>query len=269
VDGWTIFFLVVNAAWVLTCLGLAVRYKRSATGPLAGDARQLSGMWLYEAAAFTGLFALIWLANPAMTFGIVVGFIPDAGVAAFALSYVINIGRNGAWYGRAVALAVFTWGFLVVAVLAGHSDKQHNTTDQQRATAVLGGQKVDIAQSHVPILWYDHPPTLADAAVVFPDGGSTAEKIERSVLRPSSLTMVVKAAASCEAADVLVNDQGTTLNVMVVFTLSPFLSPLPSPPADDTCKPTTPGIFTTSTVSVQIDLPSTTSATTVKDASQP
>jgi hypothetical protein len=267
VDGWTIFFLVVNAAWVITCLGLAVWAGRSSDGPRAGDGRRLRGMWLAEAAAFTGLFGLVWLANPAMTFGIVSMFIPDAGFAAFALWFVVGIGPDGAHFGRAIAAVVFTWGFLVIGVALGHSDKQHGITDRDRDTAALG-QKVDIAQNHVPTLWFDHPPTLADAAGISATAAPTAEKIERSVFGPGTLTMVVNATASCEAAEVLVDDQGATLDVMVVFERSPFLSPLPSPPADDLCKATTPGIFTSSTVAVQIDLPSTTSATTVRDASQ-
>ncbi|MEV6844836.1 hypothetical protein [Actinoplanes sp. NPDC051411] len=254
-DGWTIFFLVVNAAWVITCLVLAVR---------AG--RRWRGMWLAEAVAFTGLFGLVWLANPAMSLGVVSIFIPDAGFAAFALWFAVGVGRDGAWFGWAVAAVVLTWGILVVGVALGHSDRQQGITDRDRDTKVLGGQQVDLAQNHVPILWVDHPPAVADAGVPA-SAGPTAEKIERSVFGPGTLTMVVNAAAGCEAAAVVAEERATTLDVMVVFERSPFLSPLPSPPADDFCKATTPGIFTSSTVAVQIDLPGTTTATTVVDAS--
>jgi hypothetical protein len=261
VDGWTIFFLVVDAAWVITCLVLAVRFKRSSSG------LPLRGMWLAEAAAFTGLFGLVWLANPAMTFGIVSFFIPDAGFAAFALWFAVGVGRDGPRFGWAVAAVVFTWGFLVVGVALGHSDKQQGITAQNRDTALLG-QKVDRAQNHVPVKWLDQRPTVGDAGI----NGASGERIERSVFGTGTLTMVVDADASCTPALVLADDQGTTLDVMVVFQRSIFLSPAVA--ADDQCEPPAPGNlmnsgFRSVEVAVQIDLPSTTSATAVHDASQP
>jgi hypothetical protein len=266
VDGWTVFFLVVVAAWVVTCLALAIRFRRSATG------LPLRSMWLTEAVAFTALFGLVWLANPAMTFGIVSFLVPDAGFAAFALWFLAGVGRDGPRFGWAVAAVVFTWGFLVVGMALGHSDKQKDTTDKDRDRALLG-QKVDQAHHHVPVKWVDRRPTVADAGI----SGATGERIERSVFGPGTLTMVVSADASCTPALVLVDDEGTTLDVMVVFQRSPFLSPLPSTPAaaeGGLCRPAVPGDFTGSgyrsaTEAVQIDLPSTTTATAVHDASQP
>lgn len=248
-----VFVLVVDAVWVIVCLVLAAR-----------KAAPLRGRWLAEAGAFTALFFVIRLANPAMSPGLASIFIPAAGFAAYALWFAVAVGPEGAWFGRALVAIGVTWGIVFLGVAAGHSARQNGITDRDRATQALGGQKVDRAQNHVPILWVEHPPAVADSDV--PEtAGPTAEKIERSVFGPGKLTMVVDAAASCEAAVVVIEDQTTTLDVMVVFERSPFLSPAPVPSGTPLCRPSGPS----STVAVQIDLPSTTTATTLRDASQP
>jgi hypothetical protein len=92
--------------------------------------------------------------------------------------------------------------------------------------------------------------------------------------------MVVHAAAPCEPAVVLLSGQGDSLDVLVVFQRSIFLSPLPTPSAaaanatGGLCQPPVPGDLLDSglrsvKVAVQIDLPNGLSATTVRDASQP
>jgi hypothetical protein len=274
VDGWTIFFLVADVAWVISCLVLAVRVGRT-------DGGLWRRMWLTEAAAYTGLFGLVWLANPAMTLGVVSLFLPDAGFAGFALWFAMGLSgraagsRDSNWRAGAVAAVVLTWGILVVGVALGHSDRQQGITDRDRDTALLG-QKIDDAHNHVPVRLLDQRPTIADAGIA----GASAERIERSVPGPGTLTMVVDADASCEPAVVLLSTQGDTLDVLVVFERSLFLSPLPSPSvaAADTagglCRPTAPGSlmdsgFRSVTMAVQIDLPTGLSAGTVQDASRP
>jgi hypothetical protein len=169
VDGWTIFFLVVNAAGVIGCLVLAVRAGRA-------DGGLRRRIWLAEAAAYTGLSGLVWLANPAMTLGVVSLFVPNAAMAGFALWMAMGLGGRSAGSG--------------------------------------------------------------------------------------------------------VGSGGDTVDVLVVFQRSIFLSPLPSPSvaaADATgglCQPPAPGNlmdsgFRSITMAVQIDLPSGSSASTVQDASQP
>jgi hypothetical protein len=274
VDGWTVFSLVIDAAGVIGCLVVAARAGRA-------DGGLRRRIWLAEAAAYTGLFGLVWLANPAMTLGVVSMFVPLAGLAGFTLWLAMGLGGrsagggDGSWRASAVAVVVLTWGIVVFGVLLGHQDKQDGTTDQDRDAALLG-QKIDEAQNHVPVQLLDRRPTVADAGI----DGASAERIERSVFSRSTLTLVVNAAADCEPATVLLAGQGDPLDVLVVFERSIFLSPLPSPSvaaADETgglCQPPVPGNlmdsgFRSITVAVQIDLPSGLSASTVQDASQP
>ncbi|WP_030440467.1 hypothetical protein [Actinoplanes subtropicus] len=138
------------------------------------------------------------------------------------------------------------------------------------------GQKIDDAQNHVPVRVLGQRPTVTDAGIP----GASGERIERSVLGQSTLTLVVNAAASGEPAVVLLSPHADTLDVLVVFQRSIFLTPLPSPSAaaaDATgglCRPPVPGNLVDSgsrsiTVAVQIDLPSGLSATAVRDAYQP
>lgn len=270
----TIFFLVLDAAGVIGCLVLAAR-----AGQVDGGLRRR--MWLAEAAAYTGLFGLVWLANPAMTFSVVSLLVPLVAMAGFALWIAVGLGgrsaggRDGGWRASAVAGVVLTWGVVVVGVLLGHQDKQQGSTDRDRDAALLG-QRIDDAHNHVPVRLLDRRPTVADAGI----DGASAVRIERSVLSRSTLTLVVDAAATCEPATVLLAGQGDPLDVLVVFQRSIFLSPLPSPSvaaADATgglCQPPAPGNlvdsgFRSMTVAVQIDLPSGLSASAVRDASQP
>jgi len=274
VDGWTISFLVIDVAGVIGCLVVAARAGRA-------DGGLRRRIWLAEAAAYTGLFALVWLANPAMTLGTWSLFVPDAAVAGFALWIAMGLGgrsagsAGGNWRAYAVAGVVVTWGILVFGVALGHQDKQQGITDRDRDAALLG-QKIDDAHNHVPVRLLDQRPTVIDAGI----DGASAERIEQSLLGRSTLTMVVHAAANCEPAVVLLADRGDTLDVLVVFQRSIFLSPLPSPSvaAADTsgglCQPPAPGNlldsgFRSITMAVQIDLPSGLSASVVQDASQP
>lgn len=273
-DGWTIFFLVLDAASVIGFLVLALRAGRA-------DGGLRRRIWLTEAAAYTGLFGLVWLANPALTLGAFSLFVPNAAAAGFAIWLTMGLGGGpagsggGNWRAYAALAIVFTWGILVIGVALGHQDKQQGITDQDRDAALLG-QKIDAAQNHVPARLLDQRPTVTDAGI----DGATGERIERSALRPSTLTMVVNAAADCEPAVVLLFPHGDTMDVLVVFERSIFLSPLPSPSAaasDATgglCRPPVPGNlmnsgFRSITMAVQVDLPSGLSASTVQDASQP
>jgi hypothetical protein len=282
VDGWTIAFLVVDAAGVIGCLVLAARAGRA-------DGGLRRRIWLAEAAAYTGLFGLVWLANPAMTFGALSLFVPNAAVAGFALWIAMGLGGRSAgsgvgsgvgsgggnWRAYAIAGVVLTWGILVFGVALGHQDKQQGITDRDRDAALLG-QKIDDAHNHVPVRLLDQRPTVTDAGI----DGASGERIERSSLSQGTLTMVVHAAANCEPAVVLLSPHGDTVDVLVVFQRSIFLSPLPSPSvaaADATgglCQPPAPGNlldsgFRSITMAVQIDLPSGLSASAVQDASQP
>jgi hypothetical protein len=208
VDGWTIFFLVVDAAGVIGCLVLAAR-----TGRTDGGLRRR--IWLVEAAAYAGLFGLVWLADPAMTLGVVSLFIPDAAAAGFALWLAMGLGSRpssggvGSGRGFAVVGVVLTWGILVFGVALGHEDKQQGITDGDRDTTLLGEQ-IDDAHNHVPVQLLDRRPTLTDAGI----DGASAERIERSILGRTTLTMVVHAAAPCEPAVVLLSDQDDSLDVL-------------------------------------------------------
>lgn len=274
VDGWTIFFLVVDAAGVIGCLAMAARAGRA-------DGGLRRRMWLAEAAAYTGLFGLVWLANPAMTFGTWSLFTPNAAVAGFTLWFAVGLGGrpagsgDGKWRAYAIAAVVLTWGILVVGVALGHQDRQQGITDRDRDTALLG-QQIDAAQNHVPVRLLDQRPTVTDAGIP----GASGERIERSVLGRNTLTLVVDAAADCEPAVVLLSPHADTVDVLVVFQRSIFLTPLPSPSvaAADTsgglCRPPVPGSLVDSslrsiTTAVQIDLPSGLSAGGVRDAYQP
>jgi len=257
VNGWTIFFLVVDALWVIACGALAVRAGRA-------DGGVRRRMWLAEASAYAALFGFVWLVNPAMTLGALSFYIPDAGFAGFALWWAVGLWggppREANWRAGAIAVAVLLWGVIVVGAALGHQARRP------------GGPQVDAAHSHVPVRVLDRRPTLADAAI----DGASAERIERSVLGSGKLTMVVHAAADCEPAVVLLDDEGTTLDVLVVFQRSLFLSPTPSPspsaPAGGICRPPVPGDiidsgFRSTEATVQIDLPAGLSATAVRDAS--
>lgn len=263
-------FEFLDACVVVFSLVMAVRVARAGGG-------WLLRVWLVEAAAYAALFAIIWAADPLMGFTTFSFFTPDAGFAGFALAAAVTpFGPHSGDWLRPVAVigAVIMWGSLLYGISLGHDDKQQGITDADRAQAILH-QRVDEAWLHVPSQMLDHPPTLAD--VDAPD--ASAEHVERSVIGTDTVTLVVRAEISCEPSTVLLHLDGTTLDVLVVFRRSLFLSPLPSPaPAGGPCRPSpsaTPSdlmgmLSGVGTAAVGVDLPNgLTPPTTVRDVSTP
>jgi hypothetical protein len=159
--------------------------------------------------------------------------------------------------------AVLLWGVVVVAVVFARSDRIQNTPASADDSTRFG-LRIQTDAKHVPTKELDRRPVLADADLP----GASVETVERSAEDGTALTLVVAHDLRCEPAVVLLAMDSGSLDVLVVFAPSPFLTPAPSPSGAEVtnglCR-ATPAYGITWRTAVEVDLSSDLEGLPVRD----